>query len=231
MIPPAIPVVISVQSQTSDPTHHPLVRQALMQSAMQGGASGLRLADLDDIRWARQQWPETTIIGLTKPDPLPENWLDVAYITPTLADMQSLAAAGAMVVAVDATQRPPVRGGNLSLEERILRFKSSHPQVQVLGDIATFEDAMAAQQAGVDAVSTTLSGYTTATRGHAAEGPDWGLLYQLIQHCTVPVWLEGRVWSPDDVAKAVRLGAHGVVVGSVITRPWQATARFVSAAH
>lgn len=230
---PAPPqLIVSVQSQTGDPTHHPQVRQAFMNSAIQGGAHGLRLADLEDIQWARQQWPQSTIIGLTKPDPLPNNWVDVAYITPTLADMLALAKAGASMVAMDATQRTPIKGGNLTLEERILRFKSSFPKVAVLGDIATFEEAMAAQHAGVDALATTLSGYTQTSQPKHSQPPgepDWGLLYQLTQHATVPVWLEGRVWNPSDVAKAMRLGAHGVVVGSVLTRPWQATARFVAA--
>lgn len=228
MTPPQL--VISVQSQAGDPTHNPIIRQAFMESALMGGATGLRLADLSDIQWAKkrtaQEHSDFTIIGLTKPDPLPENWLDVAYITPTLANMLALAQAGATIVAIDATQRTPIKGGNLSLEERILRFKSSHPQVKVLGDIATFDDAIAAQQAGVDAVATTLSGYTQASYQPGLTAPDWGLLYQLTQHMDVPVWLEGRVWQPDEVAKATRLGVAGVVVGSAITRPWQAVKRF-----
>lgn len=222
-------LIISVQSQAGDPTHHPDIRKSYMESAIKGGADGLRLADLNDIAWARQEWPHITIIGLTKPDPLPENWLEVAYITPTLADMIALADAGATMVATDATQRAPVKGGNLTLEERIMRFKSKHPDVSVLGDIDSFDTAVSAQQAGVDALATTLSGYTTLTHQPDLTSPDWGLLYQLTQHADVPVWLEGRVWSPEDVGKGQRLGATGVVVGSAITRPWQAVARYKQA--
>jgi N-acylglucosamine-6-phosphate 2-epimerase len=222
-------LIISVQSQAGDPTHHPDIRKSYMKTAIKGGADGLRLADLNDIAWARQEWPQLTIIGLTKPDPLPKNWLDVAYITPTLADMIALADAGATMVATDATQRAPVKGGNLTLEERIMRFKSKHPEVSVLGDIDSFDTAVSAQQAGVNQLATTLSGYTTLTHQPGLTSPDWGLLYQLTQHADVPVWLEGRVWSPEDVAKGTRFGAAGIVVGSAITRPWQAVARYKQA--
>jgi N-acylglucosamine-6-phosphate 2-epimerase len=41
--------------------------------------------------------------------------------------------------------------------------------------------------------------------------------------------MEGRVWTPEDAARALELGAHAVVVGSAITRPQLITKRFAEA--
>ncbi len=229
-------VVVSVQAQTGEPFAEPACKQAMMNSVMAGGAQGLRLAGVDDIASARNQWPDCPIIGITKPDPLPENWREIAYITPTLADMQAIADAGASIVATDgtplATNRP--RPDGLTLADTLTQFKASHPNTAVMADVDSLENALAATQAGAHAVATTLAGYTMETVSKTLDtantplGPDWGLLYQLTQHCTAPVILEGRIWAPADVTKAFRLGAHAVVIGSAITRPWEITRRFLA---
>ena len=45
----------------------------------------------------------------------------------------------------------------------------------------------------------------------------------------VPVIAEGGFWYPEQVVKALELGAWAVVVGTAITRPKDITARFVRA--
>jgi N-acylglucosamine-6-phosphate 2-epimerase len=41
--------------------------------------------------------------------------------------------------------------------------------------------------------------------------------------------LEGRIWTPDEAARAIPLGPRSVVVGSAITRPDVITRRFSDA--
>jgi hypothetical protein len=41
--------------------------------------------------------------------------------------------------------------------------------------------------------------------------------------------LEGRIWTPDEAARAIALGARFVVVGSAITRPDVIARRFSDA--
>jgi putative N-acetylmannosamine-6-phosphate epimerase len=48
---------------------------------------------------------------------------------------------------------------------------------------------------------------------------------------TIPVLVEGHITNPQEVRRALDLGATAVVVGSAITRPETITARFVEAAH
>ena len=94
-----------------------------------------------------------------------------------------------------------------------------------MADIATYHDARAAVDAGVDIVGTTLSGYTG---GLAPPEPD----LDLVSRCAglgVPVLAEGRYRTPDQARLAIEAGAHAVVVGSAITRPEHITTWFVEA--
>jgi N-acylglucosamine-6-phosphate 2-epimerase len=97
----------------------------------------------------------------------------------------------------------------------------------VWADVATFAEGIAALEAGADIVSTTLFGYTEETMIPREQGPGFELLKELVNHSSVPVILEGRVWLPEEVKQAFELGAYAVVVGSAITRPHLITERFV----
>ena len=57
--------------------------------------------------------------------------------------------------------------------------------------------------------------------------PDYELLRLLVEKTNLPVILEGRIWSPEEVTKAFKIGAHAVVIGSAITRPQLITKRFI----
>ena len=96
-----------------------------------------------------------------------------------------------------------------------------------MADISTVEEGLKAKEAGADILSTTLSGYTIES-GDRGEGPDFELLEALVNQSGIPVVLEGRIWTTEQVNKAFEIGAHCVVIGSAITRPQLITKRFVS---
>jgi len=54
-------------------------------------------------------------------------------------------------------------------------------------------------------------------------------LEQLVVRLEIPVILEGHVTHPQEVRRALDMGANSVVVGSAITRPETITTRFVEA--
>ena len=58
--------------------------------------------------------------------------------------------------------------------------------------------------------------------------PDFGLVAALAAAIPVPVVAEGRLWTPEHAAEALRRGAHAVVVGTAITNPREITRRFVA---
>jgi putative N-acetylmannosamine-6-phosphate epimerase len=146
------------------------------------------------------------------------------YITPTFAAAQSVVAAGCDIVALDCTRR---RLREAEPWPELIRRIHAELDRPVLADIATMEDGIAAQDAGADAVATTLYGYTSETAG--IRSVSWPLLEALIGTLRVPVIAEGHIQQPEEVRRALELGAHAVLVGSAITRPETITARFVAA--
>ena len=94
-----------------------------------------------------------------------------------------------------------------------------------MADISTFEEGINAANLGADIISTTLAGYTIESE-NSMDTPDFDLLEKLVKNINKPIFLEGRVWYPEEVKKAFQLGAHAVVIGSAITRPHLITKRF-----
>lgn len=213
-------VIVSVQAMPNEPLYKEDCMFAMMQSVVNGGASALRVAGARDVKNAKTLG--IPVIGLTKPDGLPENWKEIVYITPTLKEVNELIDAGADVVAFDGTRRP--RPNNCTLQEIVSRVKSANRYA--MADIATYDEAMYCAELGVDIISTTLSGYTQESLSDS-DIPDFELLQKIVENTDVPVILEGRIWEPSQVDKAFELGAHCVVIGSAITRPQLITKRFI----
>lgn len=213
-------IIVSVQAMPDEPLYKEECIMAIMQSVLTGGASGLRVAGARDVKNAKQLF-NVPVIGLTKPDKLPDNWTEVVYITPSIEDAQELINAGADIIAFDGTSRPRNKA---SLEEIISVIKSNNRLS--MADIATIDEGLHCEKLGVDILSTTLSGYTKESLTTSNE-PDFVLLEQLIKNTKLPVVLEGRIWEPEQVKKAFELGAHCVVIGSAITRPQLITKKFV----
>lgn len=213
-------VIVSVQAMPNEPLYKEDCMFAMMQSVVNGGASALRVAGARDVKNAKTLG--VPVIGLTKPDGLPENWKEIVYITPTLKEVNELIDAGADVVAFDGTRRP--RPNNCTLQEIVSRVKSANRYA--MADIATYDEAMYCAELGVDIISTTLSGYTQESLSDS-DTPDFELLQKIVENTDVPVILEGRIWEPSQVDKAFELGAHCVVIGSAITRPQLITKRFI----
>jgi N-acylglucosamine-6-phosphate 2-epimerase len=220
-------LIASVQASGQEPLNQPSHLLAMAQSCLDGGAHGLRLSDAEVLKALRQQQPTLPLIGLTKPEPLPANPKACVYITPTLADACRMADAGASMVAMDATTGRP---RPQPLADIVSGFRQAYPTVGLMADCATLADAVNAHTLGFDVLSTTLSGYTTETAEQASalsNLPDFDLLATMVQQCQRPVVLEGRVWTIDQVAHGFTLGAHAVIVGSAITRPYAIVARFL----
>ena len=214
-------VVVSVQAMPSEPLYLEKCMAAMMKSVVKGGAGGLRVAGVRDVRNAKTLF-DVPVVGITKPDVIPANYKEIVYITPTLEDVISLVDAGADVIAFDGTQRP--RPNKASLQEMI---KYIHINKKIaMADISTFEEGVKAAELGADILSTTLAGYTLESKD-SPQGPDIPLLARLAKAVNIPVALEGRIWEPEEVDKAFEAGAHCVVIGSAITRPQLITKRFV----
>jgi N-acylglucosamine-6-phosphate 2-epimerase len=211
-------LIVSCQALPHEPLFGADIMARMARAAQEGGAAGLRANGPLDIAAIRAA-SDLPLIGLSK--------VDVAgydvYITPTLGDAQAVAQAGADVIALDATDRPHPEGTAAESLKRV-RAETGLP---VLADIATYAEGLAAQEAGADFVSTTMSGY--APNSPQSEEPDLELVGRLAAVLSVPLIAEGRIATPEQARAALDAGAWAVVVGGAITRPQQIAARFVGA--
>lgn len=212
-------LIVSCQALENEPLHGSEMMAAMAKAVVEGGAVGIRANGPEDIR-AIKKVVDVPVIGIYKKM---EYDSDV-YITPTFIEAKAVFEAGADIIAIDATSRP--RPDGISLEDYVKRIKDELG-VLIMADVSTLDEGIAAREAGCDLVGTTLSGYTDYTR--SLEGPDFELLKDLVEKLNVPVILEGRVNSPEDVIKGLKLGAFAVVVGTAITRPQIVTSRYVDA--
>jgi N-acylglucosamine-6-phosphate 2-epimerase len=210
-------LIVSCQALDDEPLYGSMHMAAMAVAAAQGGAVGVRANSPEDIA-AILHAVRLPIIGIYKLDTPGFS----VRITPTIESAIQVANAGADIIAIDATDRPHPDG--LDLFDRI-RLIHEHTSCPVMADISNDQEGLAAQSAGADLVSTTLSGYTDDSAKQDA--PDFELLHRLVKTLKVPVIAEGRITTPGQAAQALSKGAFAVVVGSAITRPQWITAQFV----
>lgn len=208
-------LVVSCQAYPGEPMRDPAIMTAVARAALAGGAAGIRAQGLADIAMIRSQVP-APLIGLVKVD-----GADV-FITPTVADARAVAAAGADVVALDATDRPRPDGQPLAASIDAIHAAGK----LAMADCSCLDDARGAVAAGADCVGTTLSGYTPGRP--ATAGPDFELLEEMVAAVPVPVFAEGRIRTPADARRCLDAGAYSVVVGTAITHPTRITQTFVA---
>ena len=213
-------VIVSCQAAPGSPLSQPSIIAALAQSAAAGGAGGFRVNGPADVAAVRAV-SGLPIVGINKVD---HDGFDVR-ITPTLEDAERVVRAGASIVALDGTDRPRPSGETLASVIIALHERG----IPVLADISTADEARSAVAAGADMVATTLAGYTRETQHLDTSGPALALMRD-VRDLPVPVIVEGRIWTPEDVMRSFEAGAYAVVIGSAITAPGAITRRFVEAA-
>ena len=216
-------LIVSSQALAGNPMLDTIKLASMAEAAAIGGASALRLNGLDVVAEVRKR-VDIPIIGINKV----KDETGRTVITPTFALAKEVVDAGADIVALDATFYPSSLKEDLT--ELVYRIHNEL-NAMVMADISTADEAEAAAKAGVDAVSTTLAGYVPGAL-HTAEElytPNYALIEEIASR-NLPVTLvaEGRFWKPEDVVKALKIGADAVVIGKAITNPMAITKYFVS---
>jgi N-acylglucosamine-6-phosphate 2-epimerase len=211
-------LIVSCQAPPGDPLDDPNILCRIAASVVRGGARGLRADGVACIQAFRRE-TDVPIIGIQK-----RRTDDEVSITPDFESAKSIADAGADIIALDCTA-----SRSTAAEPWTEVLDNIHTEIgkPVLADIATFEEAVAAQEAGADAVATTLYGFTPDTAQFRAVS--WDLIRCLVEALHVPVIVEGHISTPEEVRRALDMGAYAAVVGSAITRPESIAARFAAA--
>jgi len=161
-------LIVSCQALPGSPLRDSTIIAALAQCAERGGAGGVRIDGPDDIAAVRRV-VAIPVIGLYK---MRES--SPVYITPTFEAARAVAAAGADIVAVQATRERAATPH--PLPQLIARIHQDC-RVAVMADVSTLDEGTAAEAAGADLVATTMAGYTPHSR--QLPGPDLELIREL----------------------------------------------------
>lgn len=207
-------LIVSCQPVVGGPMDRPDIVAAFAAAALAGGAAGLRIEGVENLRAVRAV-TGAPVIGLVKVD-LADS---PVRITPLADHVAALIAAGADIVAVDATDRRRPE----ALDDLLAAIRSGG--VLAMADCAEAADGHRAADMGFDILGSTLSGYTG---GPASDDPDLPLVSALADVGRFVV-AEGRYRTPSEAAAALRAGADAVVAGSAITRPEHVTEWFIRA--
>ncbi|MBE6469160.1 MAG: N-acetylmannosamine-6-phosphate 2-epimerase [Coriobacteriaceae bacterium] len=212
-------LIVSVQAYMGEPLRRPEIMASMARACELGGAAAIRCQGLSDISAIKGR-VEVPVIGLWK------EGHEGVYITPTARHARACAAAGADIVAIDATDRP--RPDGRTVEDTLCALKEEG--ALTMADCMTIDDIRRAAALGFDLVSTTLSHGAAAIDCTMADGPDLELLRQATSEFPdLPVVCEGRVHTPAEAAAAIEAGAWSVVVGTAITHPTSITSWFADA--
>ncbi|MFH0965738.1 MAG: N-acetylmannosamine-6-phosphate 2-epimerase [Planctomycetota bacterium] len=212
-------LIVSCQAAKGEPMHGLAHIGAFARAAETGGAAGVRIDAPENVRAVRAITKLPIVASYKIHTPGSE-----VYVTPTFEAAREVARAGADVIGMDATRRE--RPGKEELAGIIERI---HEELGagVMADVSTLEEAVEAQYAGADFVTTALAGFTAHTKG--IRWFDFDLLAAMVRDLDAPVVAEGRIETPEQAGKAIEAGAFAVVVGTAITRPEKITERFVTA--
>lgn len=208
-------LIVSCQALSDEPLHSSFIMGRMAIAAKQGGAAAIRAQGVDDINEIKEV-TKLPIIGIIK-----RNYDDSEiYITPTMKEVDELLKTDCEMIALDATKRKRPNEENVKDLVHAIHAKGR----LAMADISTLEEGIEAEKLGFDCVSTTLSGYTPYSK--QSNSVDFELLEELVKTVKIPVICEGRINTPEELKKALDLGAYSAVVGGAITRPQQITKRF-----
>lgn len=212
-------LIVSCQALPDEPLHSSFIMSKMALAAYEGGAVGIRANTKEDI-FAIKETVDLPVIGIVKRD---YDHSDV-FITATSKEVDELIESQCEVIALDATlQQCPKE----TLDELVTYIRTHAPNVEIMADIATVEEAKNAARLGFDYIGTTLHGYTSYTQGQLLYQNDFQFLKDVLQSVDAKVIAEGNVITPDMYKRVMDLGVHCSVVGGAITRPKEITKRFV----
>ncbi|QIK69842.1 N-acetylmannosamine-6-phosphate 2-epimerase [Erysipelothrix sp. HDW6C] len=211
-------LIVSCQARPGWAMYGPEIMASFAAAAQEGGAVAIRATGKDNIIAIKER-VDLPILAINKI--FDENY-DV-YITPTFASAKEILDLGVDIIALDATNRPRPNGETFA--GIVTQIRRDYPDTLIMGEISTFSEASEIMNMDIDLISTTLSGYTEASKEVSRTNLE--LIRQISHQTHLPVIAEGKIETPEGARLALEAGAHAVVVGTSITRPEVITKRYV----
>ena len=213
-------IVVSCQATPGEPLYlkDDSIMYLMARAAKLAGARMIRTSSVRDIVAIKEE-TGLPVIGLIKRE-YPGY---TGRITMTMREVDECVQAMADIISIDCTDC--TRGDGLTPTEFLKQVKNKYPNIIIMADCATYDEAVAAYEAGADLVGTTMNGYTPQTADQKGD-PNFDLVERLAKVLPCPVIAEGRVHTPEQARRMLELGAWAVVVGGAITRPLEIAQRF-----
>ena len=216
-------IIVSCQALPHEPMY--CEEMSLMpyfaKAAQQAGSKVIRTSSVRDVIAIKEK-TGMPVIGLIKRE-YPGY---TGRITMTMREVDECMEAMADIVSIDCTFNE--RADGLTPPEFLKQVKAKYPNIIIMADCATLEEAVAAYEAGADLVGSTMNGYTPQTK-HCKGEPNYELVKEMVAALPCPVIAERRVHTPEQARKMLEIGAWAVVVGGAITRPLEIANRFMAA--
>lgn len=213
-------LIVSCQALDNEPLHSSFIMGRMALAAKMAGAVGIRANTVSDIKEIKKN-VDLPIIGIIKKDY--DN--SEVYITPTMDEVDALVGEGVDIIATDGTNNK--RPKNEGLKDFYEEIRAKYPDIKLMADCSTVDEAIMADKLGFDYIGTTLIGYTPQSKGDQIDADDFKILREIIEKVNHPVIAEGNVDKPEKAKRVLELGALTVVVGGAITRPQNIAKKFV----
>ena len=226
-------IIVSCQAVPGNPLERECSRNMLLMAecAVEGGCAGFRANSPENIIPIKEKYPDYPMIGIWKI--VSDN--SSVYITPTMKEVDALVEAGCEIIALDCTNRLTCEG--TYAWENIKKIRAKYPDVVIMADIDTIEDATIAAREGADIIATTLNGYTeNSTEKHIAGDSEGEPNYEFLKQRKKAdlgcfILYEGRIWTREQAVRCFEEGADSICIGKAITNPYKITDRFVKAVN
>lgn len=207
-------LIASVQADEGNPLSPPEMIGALALSSLKQPLAGLRIEGVANIEAVRAV-TDVPIIGLIKREYSDSR----VMITASLNEVNELLASPCDIIALDATLRVRPEGQQFNHLVKLIRSGGK----LVMADCDSIVAVQQALSAGVDLISTTLSGYTYDSP--LSDEPDIELIREASNLTKTPIIAEGRFVDNVQILSAMRAGAWGVVIGGALNDPVKQTKR------
>lgn len=211
-------LIVSCQPVVGGPLDNESSILSIAEASVIGGAAALRINDKNNVYSVKKKL-NVPVIGIKKREIKDSD----VIITPFSEDINALADSGADIVAFDATFRE--RPVEIETLINLIHKKNCI----AMADCSSVDEAINASRLGVDIVASTLSGYTIKK---TPKNPDFRMISDFKNfNLQTPIIAEGRINTPNQALKSIKLGAHSVVVGTAINRVEIITSWFSNGIH
>ena len=205
-------LIVSCQAEGDSPFNTPEGVASFAIAAKMGGAGGIRSEGIAKTKLIRS-FLTLPLIGLIK-NRYPDGSV---RITRTMEEAIGILETGIDILAIDGTTRI-VNG--LNGADFVAACRKKFPEVCILADISTLEDADACINSGAHAISNCLRGFTPETERLVNGNADIDFIEKLLsEYPGYPVIAEGMINTPAVAQEISKLDVWSIVVGTAITRP------------